>query len=63
MAYYKFICPICGNEEEIQMPISEYTAKGHFCSKCDNELQRDVTDFCTSSKRNIPGFFGTSKKT
>jgi len=62
MAYYKFVCPNCGLEEEIKMPISEYKATGHYCVECDTELVRDVGDFCTSSKRNIPGFFGTSKK-
>lgn len=59
---YKFICPNCGKEKVVTMPISEYKADGHYCD-CGTELKRDVKDFCTSSPRNIDGFFGVSKKT
>lgn len=60
---YQFICPKCGKQKTISIPASEYTANGHFCDKCGAELKRDIKDFCTSSPRNIEGFFGTSKKT
>jgi len=60
---YKFICPKCGEKAEIVMPITQYTSEGHKCEKCGAELKRDVTDYCTSSPRNVPGFFGVSKKT
>lgn len=59
---YKFICPDCGAEKEIVMPISEYTPNGHKCD-CGAELKRDVKDFCLVSQRNVEGFFGVSKKT
>lgn len=59
--YYKFICPKCSKKVEISMPISEYTSNGHYC-ECGEELIRDIDDFCTTSKRNIEGFFGVSKK-
>lgn len=59
--FYKFICPKCGEHVELQIPISQYKSDGHFC-KCGTELQRDPSDFCTNSKRNIDGFFGTSSK-
>lgn len=59
---YKFICPNCGEQVEIMMPISQYTSDGHFCEKCGTKLKRDVSDYCTRSPRNIPGFFGVSKK-
>ena len=59
---YKFICPKCGKEKTITMRISEYKSNGHFCD-CGEELKRDVKDFCTSSSRNVEGFFGVSKKT
>lgn len=51
---YKFICPKCGKQKEIDMRISEYTSKGHYCD-CGEELKRDVKDICSR--------FDTSKVT
>lgn len=59
---YKFICPKCGKQVVVSMPITEYKPDGHYC-ECGEELKRDINDFCIYSPRNIEGFFGTSKKT
>lgn len=42
---YKFKCPKCNKEHEINMPISQYTSEGHFCEECQTELVRDVSDY------------------
>ena len=39
--FYPFVCPECGQEETIEMRISEYTAEGHNCPKCNTEMKRD----------------------
>ena len=54
---YKFICPKCNTEKEIEMRMSEYTSKGHICD-CGEELKRDVSDICSSFKVNVTGFCG-----
>ena len=41
--YYDFICKNCGNKEVVEMKITEYTSKGHTCSKCQSELERDIS--------------------
>ena len=55
---YKFICPKCETTKEIEMKMSEYTDKGHYCD-CGSELVRDITDICTSfDTSKITGFCG-----
>ena len=54
---YIFVCPSCGKKSTISMPISEYTAAGHYC-ECGAEMVRDIKDFCTISPRNVEGFYG-----
>jgi predicted nucleic acid-binding Zn ribbon protein len=55
---YKFICPKCGKQKEIQMKISEYTNKGHYC-ECGEELKRCVKDLGTTfDTSKISGFCG-----
>lgn len=39
--FYPFICPECGQEEAIEMRITEYVAEGHECPKCKTEMKRD----------------------
>ncbi len=39
--FYPFFCPKCGQEETIEMRITEYVAGGHFCPKCNAEMKRD----------------------
>lgn len=57
---YKFKCPKCETTKEIEMKMSEYTDKGHYCD-CGSELIKDITDICTSfDTSNISGFFGKS---
>lgn len=58
---YKFICPKCGANKEIQMPISEYTAEGHIC-ECGAELKRDPQSFCCSYEAKCDGFYGKTSK-
>ena len=56
----KFICPECKTVKEIEMKISEYTDKGHYCD-CGNELVRDISDICSNfDTSKISGFFGKS---
>ena len=58
MMNYKFICPECKTAKEIEMKISEYTSKGHYC-ECGNELVRDISDICaTFDTSKITGFCG-----
>lgn len=55
---YKFICPKCNKEKEVEMRISEYTNKGHYC-ECGEELVRDIRDIGTTfDTSHISGFCG-----
>lgn len=54
---YIFICPKCGKTHNIQMAISEYTSKGHFC-ECGTELKRDPKSFNGSFIVKCDGFCG-----
>lgn len=55
---YKFICPKCGKQKEIDMKMSEYTNMGHYCD-CGKQLIRDVTDIgCNFDTSKISGFCG-----
>lgn len=57
---YKFICPECKTTKEIEMKMSEYTDKGHYCD-CGSELVRDISDICSNfDTSKINGFFGKS---
>lgn len=38
---YPFECK-CGHYEIISMPIKEYTASGHHCPVCGEEMTREV---------------------
>ena len=38
---YPFVCPNCGAEKIISMPITEYKSEGHFC-ECGEEMTREV---------------------
>ena len=40
---YPFTCPKCGNHEDISMKMSEYTPSGHYCKKCNEEMERDIS--------------------
>ena len=40
---YPFTCPKCGYYEEISMKMSEYTASGHKCKECNEEMQREIS--------------------
>lgn len=40
---YGFECPKCGHKEDINMRITEYTAEGHMCPKCNTEMGRDIS--------------------
>lgn len=53
---YKFKCPSCGKQTEIQMRMSEYRSDGHMC-ECGVELVRDVSDMCTTYSLNCTGFY------
>ena len=55
MMNYKFKCPECKTVKEIEMKISEYTSKGHYC-ECGNELVSDICATFDTSK--ITGFCG-----
>lgn len=39
---YPFVCPNCGYEEKIDMPMRDYVATGHMCSECNTEMEREV---------------------
>lgn len=55
---YDFVCPKCENKELIEMKISEYSALGHKCSKCNTELVREVSSLiCTTSIDKTNTFF------
>lgn len=53
---YKFICPSCGREKEIEIPISEYKSEGHLC-ECGVEMIRDPKDFCNTYHVNCFGMY------
>lgn len=60
MMNYKFKCLKCETTKEIEMRMSEYTDKGHYCN-CGNELVRDISDICSNfDTSKISGFFGKS---
>ena len=40
--YYPFECPKCGHNEIIEMKINAYTASGHYCPVCGEEMKREV---------------------
>ena len=40
---YPFTCPKCGYHKDIEMKMSEYTASGHMCKECNEEMQRDIS--------------------
>ena len=56
---YKFVCPKCSKEKDVQMPMTEYTAKGHIC-ECGTELVRNPKTFCCAYQVNCDGFYGKS---
>lgn len=41
---YQFLCSKCGNEEERDIPMSEYDKEknNQFCSKCNSQMQRVI---------------------
>ena len=39
---YPFVCPTCGHNEIIHMPMSEYKSEGHMCKECNTEMVREV---------------------
>lgn len=53
---YQFICPECGKEKIIEMPMAEYKSDGHKCD-CGAELKRDPNTFCKNYKVNCDGFY------
>lgn len=57
---YPFVCPECGKKKEIQMLMSQYTSKGHFC-ECGAEMIRDPSSFSCNFVVKCDGFFGKSK--
>lgn len=60
---YKFMCPKCGQRYVLSIPISEYTSTGHKCQNldCDEELQREVSDFAGGVIWKCQGAFGKSE--
>ena len=40
--YYPFECKKCDYHEEISMPMAEYTASGHVCPNCGEEMTREI---------------------
>ena len=42
---YHFICPNCKKREIISMSMKEYTPDNHFCSDCNTELKRDMSNY------------------
>ena len=55
--YYDFICKNCGNKEIIEMKITEYTSKGHTSSKCQSELERDISSMKYGMVKDMSGGF------
>ena len=53
---YQFVCPKCGKEKIIEMPMAEYKRDGHMC-ECGMELKRDPNTFCKNYKVNCDGFY------
>ena len=54
---YPFEC-ICGHSEIISMPIKEYTALGHYCPICGEEMTREVKSLvCQCSIDQTNSFF------
>lgn len=39
---YPFVCPKCGHEEKIDMPMKDYVGTGHMCKECGTEMVREV---------------------
>ena len=39
---YPFVCPDCGHEKNVSMPINEYVSTGHHCPICHAEMVREV---------------------
>lgn len=60
---YRFKCPKCGQKYELNIPISQYSSTGHFCTNndCSTELQRDYTDIAGASIWKTSGAYGTGK--
>lgn len=55
---YAFVCPNCDNKELIDMKICEYSALGHKCSECNNELVREISSLvCSTSIDKTNSFF------
>lgn len=40
---YPFRCPKCNHEEIIEMKMSQYSANGHYCPICNEEMQREIS--------------------
>lgn len=55
--FYPFICPKCGNNETIEMKISEYTSVGHMCPECETEMKRDPQSLCCGMSIDLTGDF------
>ena len=55
--YYDFVCKNCGNKEVIEMKITEYTSEGHTCSKCQSELERDISSMKYGMVKDMSGGF------
>ena len=55
---YKFICPKCSHEEEIVMSVNDYTAEGHMCPECGEEMKRNPKNFCQCYNTQAKDFFG-----
>lgn len=55
--YYPFICKKCGHSEEISMPMSQYTASGHYCPNCSEEMVREVKSLVCSCSLDKTGDF------
>lgn len=39
---YPFVCPNCGHEEKIDMPMRDYVTTGHYCPNCNTEMVREI---------------------
>lgn len=57
MPMYKFICPECNKEKEINMKISEYKSDGHIC-ECGGQLKRSMKDTAKDYVVHTTGFYG-----
>lgn len=55
---YKFFCPKCGENHNIEMKISEYHSDNHMCKNCGTELQRNVRDYAGASVWHCQGAYG-----